>query len=236
MNGMTILEEILADPARLESRFLNPDASGLVLDRLSQPVLERLVAWYQDPRGGDGGMRLLDAAPLMDAWLQGLVPNLPPGQRGEGSLRAMVAFMAGMAAGLWAREDMEEDAVFHVAPDLESSLGLFGIFYELPRNWDVDRRMEGTDCLVGLFNRLVELEPSLLAVHWALIRLARRKTERRNEDRERQAWLRFIFHAGQLAAGVDFPDPAEVEDLHPAFHRGRPLPAPAWGPSGSSRI
>ena len=214
---MSILAELHADTSLLEARYVNPDAAGLILDRLTQPQLEQLVAWYEHPKGGALGMALLDEAPLLDAWLQGLVPNLPPDAKGERTLQTLVAFMAGMAAGLAAREDMEDGSAYSHQPDLESSFGFFSIFFELPRFWDVDRRMATTDRLVQLGNRLGELEPSILGVQWALTNMAHRRTPDESESPDRQAWLRFIFHAGQVAAGTEIPDLSTHDPIPPAF-------------------
>lgn len=209
---MKILHELLDPSSRFESRFLNRDASGLVRPRLNQETLARIVSWYEDPRGGDGGRALLSEAPLFDAWLQGLIPNVDPEDPGAQQFQGAMAFMAGMVAGQWAREDME-GGVVEVLPDLTSSLGLFGIFFELPEAWGEAERTRGTQRLLDFHMRLTELDPALLAVHWALFHLAQHGVSHSLDLPERPGWCRFLFHAGQVAAGVEIPSKEELEEL-----------------------
>jgi len=209
---MKILHELLDPTSRFEPRFLNQDGSGLVRARLGQEAIGDLVDWYQDRRGGDGGGALLSEAPLFDAWLQGLIPNVDPEDPGAVQFQGAMAFMAGMVAGQWAREDLE-GGVVEVLPDLTSSLGLFGIFFELPEGWDEAERTRCTQRLLDFHMRLTELDPGLLAVHWALFHLAHHRVRHVLDTPERQGGCRFLFHAGQVAAGVEIPSREELEEL-----------------------
>jgi len=217
---MKVLHELLDPTSRFEPRFLNQDASGLVRSRLSQAVIRSLVGWYQDERGGGGGAALLSEAPLLDAWLQGLIPHVDPEDPGAQPFQGAIAFTAGMVAGQWAREDLE-DGVGVVLPNLTSSLGLFGIFFELPESWHEAERTRCTHRLLDFHMRLNQLDPGLLAVHWALFHLAVHRVRHALDTPDRQGWCRFLFHAGQVAAGVEIPSREELEEL------AEPLPAQA---------
>ena len=188
--------------ALLASRILNRDSSGLVLDRLDHDALESLVLWYTDDEHGDHGVRLVDSAPLLDAWLEGVLPPIPSDQPGHGSTLGAVAFSAGLVFGADARASMDADGLEDEPLDLGACLEVQGAAFCLPEEWGPEDRKKVTFGLLEIHTQLQELESRIPALMYALFLLAIKHPDESPLAATRLGWCRFLFFAGAVAAGI----------------------------------
>lgn len=200
---MNDLRDLAALEAHLRTALVNRDSAGLVLERLGPEALDALVAWYVDPRGGDRGRRLLDDAPLLDAWLEGLLParslDLPESSGSSGA----VAFTCGMAIGVAAREARGGSGIDASDPDdIQGSIVRVGRSFLLPERWSPAARRDVLHRLLRIHRDLVRIESSIAGLVFALCALGTRHDRRMHSRSGRKGWTRFAFHAGQVAAGV----------------------------------
>ena len=188
--------------ALLSSRILNRDSSGLVMDRLDHDALESLVLWYTDDEHGDHGVRLVESAPLLDAWLEGVLPPIPADEPGHGCTLGAVAFTAGLVFGVEARASMDAEGLEDEPLDLGASLEVHAASFRLPEQWGPEDRKKVTIGLLELHKQLEELESRTPALMYALFLLAIKHPDESPLAATRLGWCRFLFLAGAVAAGI----------------------------------
>ena len=89
---MSILAELHADTSLLEARYVNPDAAGLILDRLTQPQLEQLVSRdFTEARLGHGAIRCTSTPrrlAVLVSDLEAATPDLEEERKGPPAAQA----------------------------------------------------------------------------------------------------------------------------------------------------
>ncbi|MHC4891953.1 MAG: hypothetical protein ACYTFV_01060 [Planctomycetota bacterium] len=213
---MNDFRDLLALESQLRAALVNRDSAGLVLDRLGPAALDALVAWYVDPRGGDRGWRLLDEAPLLDAWLEGLLStrslDLPKSSGASGA----VAFTCGMAIGVATRGANGQGEFEASEPeDLQGTIARVGRSCLLPDRWSLEARRDALHRLLRVHRDLVRVEGSIAGLLFALCALGARHDRRGHSRSGRKAWTRLAFHAGQVAAGTAIQAGERVDPLDP---------------------
>ncbi len=145
----------------------------------------------------------LDDAPLLDAWLEGLLPVRSKDLPESAGPSAAVAFTCGMAIGVAAREAHGESGIDASEPEgLQGSIVRVGWSFLLPDRWCPAARRDALHRLLRIHRDLVRIESSIAGLVFALCALGNRHDRRMHSRSGRKGWTRFAFHAGQVAAGV----------------------------------
>ncbi len=108
----------------------------------------------------------LDDAPLLDAWLEGLLPVRSKDLPESAGPSAAVAFTCGMAIGVAAREAHGESGIDASEPEgLQGSIVRVGRSFLLPDRWCPAARRDALHRLLRIHRDLVRIEssPSTLA-------------------------------------------------------------------------
>jgi hypothetical protein len=210
----------------LGPRFINPDAAGLVLQRLDQHALVELEQWFRGSpvvRGGHGVARHM---PVLDAWLEAIEPPIPPDVEGHGCAIGALGIAAGLVAGACAIEAMSEEPLFPATFDLHFALEVVGglelrsqVLAATPSDVAAAR-------LQAVFGALFLLAPGLLLVNRALFHAGLRASDVTPGASGRRVWPRLHFCAGMVAAGLTIPS-AHSPELERLLRESAALP---WHP------
>lgn len=208
----------------LESRLLNPDAAGLVAERLDQATLIRLVEWFVDEDGGDGGSVLAMRAPIFDALVQRCVDTLSDGEDSP-RLVAIALFGSGIGVGAHWLAVRDADEAFPEPRDLaEIQRSLEG--FELPEpsrraRSELEAAGDAACDPLALMHRLFALDSRIEVVVQATFRMAMEVLvsgfggPRRVRSLAQSPVSRLVFFAGMVGGGLRVPviaTPREGED------------------------
>ena len=64
--------------ARVQARFVNMDAAGMVSDRLTQKAIGKVYRWLRVTEGGVAARRFVENAPVFSAYVDGMAYAISP--------------------------------------------------------------------------------------------------------------------------------------------------------------
>jgi len=202
------LDEVLTEPrAFLELRLLNQDSAGLAGERLDANRLGDLTRWYMSQAGGDQGLMFVQRLPLWKAWLEHISPPLEPSQPGYGRTIGGIHYCAGLVAGAFVLERLEDEGRRAELLTIDAVLdGLArepmrpAVLMRVPREVAAGRLFEALEELV----RLAPEVDLLLQACWCNGVFWCRGPQVQGIN---QPWAELFFYAGLVCAGARARDP-----------------------------
>jgi hypothetical protein len=194
----------------VESRLLNRDAAGMIVERLDQKRIGELVDWFAAKDGGAEGATIVLRAPLVDTIIQRNV-EIACRPRPDFRVMAMVLFGSGLGIAAGCLAERESETAFPIDADLHMMLGMLEEF-EFPKPIaPTDDSVAGEFDPVAVTRRLCELDGRIDVLVQAMFRIAMQlhglagRRETAPAALIGSAWSRLIFVAGMVAAGIAIP-------------------------------